>query len=215
MTLRKLALGSALGMLASGLAAYLLPLPQASPPAPAPSVAPSARTVENAAPTPTARSAHLAEMEQEIARLRALLDAGPGDGSAAVPDDASTSALEDATAAPHEHASPKDLPQDRSQYAPVAPAPIGPVTAMPDLAPDSCRERMSAEQFAALARTFPSVRQLPPDKIALLKSASPACTCGVAPGSFARCQSWCRSQGYSPEKATCDQYQRCHCLEDY
>ena len=215
MTLRKLALGSALGMLASGLAAYLLPLPRASPPVPAPSSAPSTSTAADAAPTPTERAAHLAEMEQEIARLRALLDAGPADGSAAAPDDARTSVLEDATASPPENASPKDLPQDRSRYAPVASAPISPVTSMPDLAPDSCREPMSAEQFAALARTFPSVRQLPPDKIALLKSASPACTCGVTLGSFARCQSWCRSQGYPPEKATCDQHQLCHCLEDY
>ncbi len=194
MTLRNLALASTLGMLASGLVGYFLPVSPTS--APMRTSAPPAPPPEDALPDHHA-PVDLAEAEQEIARLRALLTDAPSDASATAPDARSAPETEDA--------SPPDVQRVLQDGAAAQDATEKPPASMIALPPGHCRDEMTQEVFDWLLYRVPAMRQLPAEKLRLMKSASPTCACPATPAGQARCEGWCSSQGFAVFQAVCDQ----------
>ncbi len=194
MTLGKLALASALGMLVTGLAVYFLTSPPPAPPAAlqltAPSTPADAAPPDSSAERDAREAERLAEFEQEVEHLRALLD-----GSA--PADASADAA---------------LPVDTSPDASPRPTPLAIRSAViASEVPGGCKKALSDEAFDRLLQQYPALRQLPPENLRIIKNASPECPCTPDTRGQVLCEDWCRSQGFVPLLSGCGANHKCQC----
>ena len=146
MTLRTLALASALGMLASGLTVYFMPLPGVEPPLQA-STAPT--TSGNASDAAPERDARLADNNEQSAEHHTRLEAGPGDANVADGDDAREL-----------HQAADDLSAPRP---PVEEVPAG-RSAQPLPAEDASGPPAAATPRATAPATPPPITALPVDR---------------------------------------------------
>lgn len=172
MKLSRLVLASALGMAVAGGIVHVMTTPEPRQP-----VASSANNPPidvlgpDAAPT-------IAEIESEIARLLALLDAST---RADVPVDAVSEAE----------------PTDEASVQ-LSSAPPRPLTAPPGLA-GPCAKPLPPGFFEFFLSQFPQYRQLPPDQLELMRRAivegSSRCSCFVGSAGDAACADWCRGKG--------------------
>jgi hypothetical protein len=174
MTPGRLALGAALGMLLTGLAVYVLTAPTVRQPVVAPS--PEASTpIQDAPGDSTAERDELAELEREIERLRALLDAST---TADASQDASVS---------HDGGAETSV-RVRAPAPPVLPA------------SPFCSRPLPDHVIRALFAQVPALREAPPEKLAamieLMRRGSPECTCSPNPSELAICADWCKAKGF-------------------
>ncbi len=195
MTLGKLALASVLGMLVTGTAVYFLTSPSPAPPVAPPLVPADAAPADSSTEQDAREDERLAELAQEVERLRALLD-----GSA--PADANAD-----PAPPIGDAAP--AASLRVEGGPL-PSPV----AAPE-APGVCKPAMSEEAFTRLLESFPALRQLPPTQLQRLKNASPDCPCTLDPKDQRVCMEWCSSQSdlFFRLKGQCIS-NKCQCTPD-
>jgi hypothetical protein len=171
-TLGRLAFGAMLGMLVTAAAVYMLTPPPTRPPVTGPSLEAST-PADDAAIDRAAEPQDLVELQQELERLRALLDGG---------------ALVDASA---DASLPVDAAPDASLRV-VASAP-------PPIAPNMrgvCRNALPDAVFNNLLQQVPAMRQLPPEILRGVKSASPECACTPDPKGQVLCENWCESKGF-------------------
>jgi hypothetical protein len=187
MTLGRLALAAALGMVLTGVAVYALTAPTVRPPGIAPGPEASA-LLEDAPGDSTAERDDLAELQREIERLRALLDAS-------------------ATADPLLDASVSDGGSADASVSVRAPA--------PPVLPASrfCTKPLPDQVIRALIAQVPAVRQLPPEKLDLLidvaRRGSPECACSLQPSELAICADWCRAKGFPLSRCVVS---KCQCF---
>jgi hypothetical protein len=187
-TLGRLTLAAALGMALTGLTVYALTVPTGRPPVVAPGPSPEASApLKDAADDSTAERDDLAELQREVERLRALLDASIiADASldASVSDDGGAEA------------------SVRAPAPPVLPA------------PRSCSKPLPDRVVTALFAQVPALRELPPDKLAALlenmRKGSPECDCSTDPFELTLCADWCRAKGLPTSRCVVG---KCQCSQ--
>lgn len=175
MKLRRVIVGAALGMVLSGASVFMLTTPRGAP-RDEPIAAPSAST--------SADPVSLTELQEEIARLRVLLDGG------LVPEvvDASVGEDEVSTAAA--------VPDARA----VEPSAVGPKPGSPRSAAErvgACAPALPAHVAESMLAEVPALRQLAPELRDAIFNGSPRCDCTAGPGGQTMCVNWCRSKGFA------------------
>jgi hypothetical protein len=200
MTLRRLVLATAAGMLLTSLTVYLM--------APATRVV-AATGVSRAAATSGHRD-EVAALRAELERLHALLDriqadSGSGEGKP-VQDVQST---QDATQIVESQ--PGIALGTSAAAAGAKPAPEGGTNALPVLS-EGCAVPVPEAAWNRILAEMPQFRQLPPERFELLQNimlhGSPHCVCEQNQAGTARCVNWCQAKGFP--RGTCNAG-RCSC----
>jgi len=183
MTLRRLVLVAAAGMLLTSLTVYLT--------VPAPGLV-AATGVSRAAAASRHRE-EVAAMRAELERLHALLDRVQAESKPVQDVESAQDSTQNVEPPPRDELGTSGAAADARPAPDGGTAVTGPVLsegcAVP--APEAVWNRMLAE--------MPQLRQLPPERFELLQNVmlhgSPHCVCEQSQAGEARCADWCRAKG--------------------